>query len=523
MRGPATEGGSGRQAGTDRRPARPEEVRARPVLPAVLLAALVFAAFAPVSGFHFLVYDDYSYITNNAVVREGLTAPGLSWAFTTFRSANWHPLTWLSHMLDVELFGLDAGPHHLVNLLFHLANTLALFLVLRGMTAATWRSFVAAALFAIHPLHVESVAWVAQRKDVLSAFFLLLALAAYLRYVRRPGPGRYVVVAGCFVAALLAKPMAVTLPFLLLLLDWWPLGRMTADDARPGLPANLPKLALEKVPLVALSGLSCAVTVVAQRAGGALDTAIPLWVRLQNALLAYAAYLGKAVWPASLVILYPHPGASVSAAKVAAAGLLLALLTAAAVRLAGRRPHLLAGWLWYLGTLVPVIGLVQVGTQAMADRYTYIPLVGIFVAVTWEANGLRERLRLRSLYPAVTAGLVLGALLVVACIQVRCWRNSVTVFRHAVALTANNWVAHIDLGWALEQEGNLDEAMLHYREAIRIAPGHPYAHNNLGYLLALRGRTGEAIAHFREALRLSPGYTRARRNLEWVLAGGKGP
>ena len=517
-----TGGGPVRRSPADRAASWPEKVRAIPRLPETLLVAVTLVTFWPVSGFDFLAYDDYSYITNNPVVREGLSVQGISWAFTTFQSANWHPLTWMSHMLDVELFGLDAGRHHLVNLLIHLANTLALFWVLRGMTAATWRSFVAAAFFGIHPLHVESVAWVAQRKDVLSTFFLLLALAGYLRYVRRPGTGRYLAVLVCFVLGLLSKPMAVTLPFLLLVLDWWPLGRMSAEGARPGdtrpfLPGRLPGLVLEKLPLFVLSAFSCAVTVLAQRQGGALDTAVSLWVRIQNALLAYATYLWKAVRPVSLVILYPHPGTSVPTGTAIAAGILLALLTGVFIRLAGRRPHLLAGWLWYLGTLVPVIGLVQVGTQSIADRYTYIPLVGIFVAVAWEANGLRERLRLSPVYPAVLAALVLGALLAIASVQVRCWRDSITVFRHALAFTSNNWVAHVDLGWALEQEGKFDEAMLHYREAIRIYPGNPYAHNNLGYLLALQGRTDEAVLQFREALRLKPDYPQARRNLEWIV------
>jgi tetratricopeptide (TPR) repeat protein len=498
-----------------------------PYLPAILLLIITLAPYWAVSGFDFLVYDDYSYVTNNPVVREGLSVRGLSWAFTTFHASNWHPLTWLSHMLDVELFGVDAGWHHRVNVLFHLANTLLVFWVLRGMTGTTWRAFFVAALFGVHPLHVESVAWVAERKDVLSTFFWILTTAAYLRYVRRPGTGRYLVVLASFVLGLFSKPMVVTLPFVLLLLDWWPLGRMTGGEQAPALGSflrdRLPRLALEKLPLLLLSTISCAVTYFAQTQGEAVEMAVSLWVRIQNALLAYATYLWKTLWPVSLVILYPHPGSSVPSGKAMAAGILLTLLTAASIRLAVRRPHLLVGWFWYLGTLIPVIGLVQVGVQSLADRYTYIPLLGIFIAVSWELNALRERLHPHRFLTAVVPALVLSVLVVISSIQVGSWRNSVTVFRHALEFTSNNWVAHINLGWALEQEGKLDEAMFHYRESIRIHPRNPYAHNNLGYVLHLQGRTNEAILHYMEALRLKPNYVSARKNLESIISRGKGP
>ncbi len=505
----------------------PGKVRSAAWLPGILLAAIILATYWPVAGFDFVVYDDYSYITNNPVVQEGLSVRGLSWAFTTFHASNWHPLTWLSHMLDVELFGLDAGWHHLVNALIHLANSVLLFLVLRGMTGATWRSFVVAALFGVHPLHVESVAWVAQRKDVLSGFFWILAMAAYLRYVRRPGTARYLAALACFALGLLCKPMAVTLPFVLLLLDWWPLGRMAGEPGAQGAPgqplhAGLPKLLLEKVPFLLLSALSAAVTFLAQKQGGALDQALSLWARVQNALVAYAAYLWKTVAPVSLAVLYPHPGSSVPAGKAIAAGLLLAALTAAFVHLRGRRPHLLAGWLWYLGTLVPVIGLVQVGVQSLADRYTYIPLVGIFIALSWEAGDRLSRLRVRPSGAAVVAGLVLSALVAVSGVQVRYWRNSVALFRHALSVEPDNWVAHVNLGWALEQEGRLDDAASHYRAALAIRPGNPYAHNNLGYVLELLGRTDEAVFHYREALRLKPDYLYARKNLERIFGRGRG-
>lgn len=496
-------------------------------LPAILLFAITLLPFWPVSGFDFLVYDDYSYITNNPVVRDGLSRRGLSWAFTTFHASNWHPVTWLSHMLDVKLFGLDAGWHHRMNLFFHLANTLLIFHVLRGMTAATWRSFIVAALFGVHPLHVESVAWVAQRKDVLSTFFWMLAMVAYLGYVRRRGTGRYLTVLACFVLGLLAKPMVVTLPFVLLLLDWWPLGRMTGGKEllgalRPFPPDSLPRLVLEKLPLALLSALSCVVTYLAQREGGAVDLAVSFWVRIQNALLAYIFYLWKSLHPVSLAILYPHPGDSVPTGKAIAAGILLTLLTAASVRLAARRPHLLVGWFWYLGTLIPVIGLVQVGVQSLANRYTYIPLVGIFIAITWDLNVLRERLRMRRFYPVVFPMLALSVLVVISGIQARHWKNSVTIFRHALKFTSNNWVAHLNLGWALEQTGKFDEAMFQYRESIRVQPRNPYAHNNLGYLLDLQGRTDEAILHYREALQLKPDYLHARKNLERIITRRQG-
>jgi len=353
--------------------------RSRVIVLALLLAVGTAAVYLPVRSFDFCGFDDDAYVSENALVRQGLTPRGVAWAFTTFRAANWHPLTWLSHMLDVSLFGMEPGAHHLVNVAFHAANAVLLFLVLRGMTGALWGSAAVAALFALHPLHVESVAWIAQRKDVLSAFFFLLMLSAYLRYARSPSRGRLAAVTALFALGLLAKPMLVTAPFVLLLLDFWPLGRFGGAHPDPGtLPAGHPpavgvrRAVLEKVPLFLLSALSSVVTVVAQSRGGAMvpADALPFGARAANALVACAAYLWKTFWPAGLAVYYPHTKGELPAWKIAGAAALLSALTGIAVREARRRPYLAVGWLWFLGMLVPVIGLVQVGGQAMADRYT---------------------------------------------------------------------------------------------------------------------------------------------------------
>jgi Flp pilus assembly protein TadD len=493
-------------------------------VPALGLAALVVAIYAQTSRFAFVNLDDPQYVTENAWVLRGLTWDGAAWALGAFHAGNWHPLTWLSHMADVQLFGPDPGWHHLVNVLLHLANTLLLFAWLRGMTGATWRSALAAALFAVHPLHVESVAWVSERKDVLSTLFWLLASMAWVRYARRPRAGAYLAALGLFAAGLTAKPMLVTLPFTLLLMDAWPLGRLARPAERAtGEGGRLGRLLLEKVPFLAVAAASSAVTFAAQR-GSALATldAIPLGERVANAVVSAVAYLADTLWPAGLAAFYPHPavgGGGTPAWLAAACGLVLAAITAVALRLRRRCPYLAWGWLWYLATLVPVVGIVQAGVQARADRYTYVPLIGVLVAAAWGAADLLEgALRIRRGPPtpsaapsravrvaaaAVALAAVLG-LSAAAFVQARTWRDGVALWTHALGVTERNWQAWAGLGDALAAEGRLAEAVAALEEAIRIHPRHAGAWDALATANGRLGRLDLALAQSREAVRLDP-------------------
>jgi Flp pilus assembly protein TadD len=479
---------------------------------AAALVLLVLAVFEPVRGFGFVNLDDQQYVYENATVRRGLGAEGLVRAFTTTTASNWHPLTMLSHMADVSLFGLDPGWHHLVNVLLHAANAILLFLFLRAATGAVWPAAAVAALFAAHPQHVESVAWISERKDVLSTLFLLATLLSYLRYARRPGPARYAAVAAPFALGLLAKPMLVTLPFLLLLLDRWPLRR-----------TGWGTLAAEKVPLLALSALSSAVTWLVQvetRAASGLGQ-LSLGARLENAVVSYAAYLGQTFWPSGLAAIYPHPAFSdleVPAWTVAGSALLVGAVTAVAVRERARRPYLAVGWLWYLGTLVPVIGLVQVGVQARADRYTYVPLVGIFVAVAFlaaEWAGPRPARR-RGLFAAGAA--VLLALAAVARAQVHTWRDAETLHRHAIRHTERNWQAWNGLGGALSETDRVEESIRAYQESIRFRPEFAPPWNGIGAQLGRLGQHERAVGVLQQAIRLDPAYADAWYNLGTALA-----
>lgn len=482
------------------------------VLAALLLTALTLAVYWQVGGHAFIRLDDNLYVTENPRVQAGLTPDGAAWAFTTFYGGNWHPLAWLSHMADVELFGMDAGWHHRVNLAFHLANSLLLFLVLRAMTAASWPAAFAAALFAAHPLHVESVAWVAERKDLLCTLFFLLAVRAYAAYAARDGVRPYAAVVIFFALALLSKPMAVTLPFALLLLDYWPLGRKTP----------WPRLLLEKAPLLAMSLAACAVTLRAQAQGGSLGSlaAVPFGARVANALVSYAGYLRKTAWPGSLAFFYPHPAwvhRGFPAWKVAGSALLLAGISVLAIRWAARRPYVAVGWFWYLGTLVPVIGLVQAGLQGMADRYAYIPLAGVFIAIAWGVPEAARAWRLPPRALALLAGAALAALAAAAHVQASYWKGDVPLYAHAVAVTPDNWLARFKLGAVFEQQGRVGEAESQYREALRIKPDFFEAQNNLANVLAQRGRADEAIARYGDALLLRPDDANVRFNLAVLL------
>ena len=488
------------------------------------LAVLVLAVYLPATGHGFVSIDDPTYISANPHLAHGITGEALAWAFTTGRAGNWHPLTWVSHLADVSLFGLDPARHHATTVVFHLLNTLLLFLVLRAMTGAVWRSACVAALFAVHPLHVESVAWLSERKDVLSTMFWLLATWAYVGYARRPVIARYLLVAVLLALGLMAKPMLVTLPFVFLLLDVWPLGRLRVAVVEQGFsPAGLVSpawrhLVLEKLPLFAIVIASSVVTFIVQRQGGAVSglDAIPLGHRLANAVVAYAAYLVKMVWPAGLSVFYPQSESVPILAVVGALALLLAV-TALVISQIGRRPFLAVGWFWYLGTLVPVIGLVQVGTQAMADRYTYVPLIGVFVAIVWlTCDWIREKPSAR-VAVSVAAGLIVCALAVTARGQVAVWRDSETLWRHALEVAPDSYYAHNALGALLNERGQTDEAVRHFAEAIRFQPSFPDAHNNLGLALERRGRFEEAAAQYRAALEINAGLAEAHNNLGSVL------
>lgn len=468
-----------------------------------LLILLTLVAFAPVRRNEFTDFDDHTYVSANRHIQRGMSAETVRWAFTTTRAANWHPLTWLSHTLDWSLYGANPQGHHLTSLILHTANVVLLFLLLGGTTRAWGPAGFAAALFAVHPLHVESVAWLAERKDVLSTLFWLLATWGYVGYARAPSYARLAVVALLMVLGLLAKPMLVTLPFTFLLLDLWPLERTNA---------GWKALVVEKLPLFALAAAACVVTFLAQRAGGAVASfeRIPPPVRLANATWSYVAYLGEMLWPRALAPFYPHPGWSLPAWKVALAALILVAATWAALMLRRSRPYVLTGWLWYVGTLVPVIGLVQVGNQGMADRYTYVPLIGIFVIVAWAASALGRHATI----PAVAVLLALAAL---TRAQVAEWRDSVTLFTHALAVTGPNPTALVSLGSALEDRGRIDEAMARYGEALRIDPGNRTAENRVAGLLASDGRLDEAVGHYLVALRRNPGDADTLSNLGIAL------
>ncbi|HZQ47988.1 MAG TPA: hypothetical protein VFC07_13300, partial [Verrucomicrobiae bacterium] len=436
---------------------------------AALLVAVTVAVYWPVTGCDFINYDDPDYVTNNPMVQHGLTAQSVTWAFTQSHASNWHPLTWLSHMLDCALFGLKPGAHHAVNLLFHTANTVLLFLVLNNLTRAVWRSALAAALFAWHPLHVESVAWVSERKDVLSAFFWLLTMAVYAKFTglskaQSPKSKVYYVVALLFFACgLMAKPMVVTLPFVLLLLDFWPLGRIYNFETGRRSESFI-RLCVEKLPFFCLSALTCVVTVWSQRAEHSVVSTATLSLpgRMANVLVSYVLYLGKTIWPTNLALPYPFSH-EWTLLQATGAGLLLMVLTAIAVLNWRTRPQLAVGWFWFLGTLVPVIGLVQVGLQSMADRYTYLPLIGIFVALVWGIPGRWAVWPRPGMLCYAAGSAILILLLLATSLQLTYWQNSVSLFSHTTAVTKDNILAEYNLAQALAARGDEPDAVTHYQ------------------------------------------------------------
>jgi len=498
----------------------------------LVLITVTLAVFWQVSNHEFVNFDDDDYISENPHVQSVLSRQAIIWAFTATRAANWHPLTWLSHMIDCQLYGLNPSGHHLTNVLFHLVNTLLLFLLLNRITGASWRSGFVAALFALHPLHVESVAWVAERKDVLSTLFWLLTMWAYIYYVEKPRLHRYLFTLLLFALGLMAKPMLVTLPCVLLLLDYWPLKRIELGQSASGQPAVIQpstiakkpgaqafRLLLEKTPLFVLVAVSSVVTFVVQKSGGAVGAleVYPIKIRVANALFSYVSYMVKMIWPQNLAVFYPHPGQSLPMWQAAAAGLLLLLISIAVIRAGRRQSYLPVGWLWYLGTLVPVIGLVQVGAQAMADRYTYVPLIGLFIMAAWGVPELLAKYRFQRTVLATLATILLVTLTLVSKRQVRHWQNSLTLFQHAVEVTADNYLAHDSLGNALAQQGMLDQAIVHYREALRIKSNLVNTHNNLGVALLQQGEINRAMAQYYQALRLKPDSAETHNNLGVAL------
>ncbi|MGO9136708.1 MAG: tetratricopeptide repeat protein [Syntrophales bacterium] len=520
----------------------------------LILTVAVLAAFWQVKNNDFVNYDDPRCVPENVHIQSGFNSNDLKWAFTTSHAGYWQPLTWLSFSMDYQLFGLHAGGYHIVNLLLHIVNSLLLFLILNRMTHALWKSAFVAALFALHPIHVESVAWIAERKDVLSALFWMLTMGAYVLYAEKPGVKKYLLTIFFFALGLMAKPMLVTLPFVLLLLDYWPLGRIrlhqsldvpkiteskkgkkqpkkisgsakrkegTLPDRSRFLQRSWPFIR-EKIPFFALSVISSIVTAIGQQRVGAMESLeiLPIGARIGNALISYIRYIGMTIYPHGLAVFYPHGGTPQSWEVILAAAFLV-VATLIIIRLAAKMPYLAMGWLWYLGTLVPVIGIIQVGMQAMADRYTYIPIIGLFVVAAWAVPDIARNWRYRKHILTTGAVIIFSALMFSTWTQVKYWQNSVTLFEHALQVTDNNYLAHNNLGVALNDAGKKEEATAHYREAIRIKPSYENAYFNLGNNLSAQGRTDEAVLCYQEALRLRPNYAKAHNNLARLLISKK--
>jgi Flp pilus assembly protein TadD len=485
--------------------------------------------FWQVHNFGFLNYDDSDYVSNNPQVLKGLTRNGVIWAFTTNRSANWHPLTWLSHMLDCQLFGANPGRMHLMNLILHLANTLLLFAVFRKMTGALWPSAFVAAAFALHPMHVESVTWIAERKDVLSTLFLLLTLAAYVSYVKRRGIIRYTLTVLLFALGLLAKPMLVTLPFLLLLLDYWPLNRFIAEHAKTTEKKNKINsatsavsavkspvwLIIEKIPFIALSVISSVITFLVQLSGSAVAfiNVLSLKDRIANAFLSYARYTGKLFWPQNLAVFYPFDAGNFASWQVAMCVLLLLVISILVIRSGRSRKYLPVGWFWFVGTLVPVIGFVQVGLQGFADRYTYIPYIGLFIMIAWGLPELLSKWPPRKIALGLSMVIVLTTLGICTHRQVSFWNNSFTLFSHAIEVTQNNYIAHNNRGVNYDNNGRYQDAIEDYKQAVKVNPDYSEAYYNLGVAYGKVGRRQDEIEAYRQAIRIKPDYAKAYCNL----------
>ena len=486
----------------------PEQVKKSLVLSIYFaLAVSALLVFWQVRNFDFVNYDDDDYVSANPHVLNGLSAGAVVWAFTTNHAGNWHPLTWLSFMLDRQLFGPNPAGFHITNLILHIANILLLFMVLKKMTGALWQSAFVAALFALHPLHVESVAWVSERKDVLSTFFWLLTMLAYWQYVKKPNTARYLLVLLIFALGLMAKPMLVTLPFVLLLLDYWPLERKISRR----LLVSAGRLTAEKIPFFAISIVSSIITFLAQRNTEAVFSfaLLPLKFRVANAFISYMKYIEKLFLPAGLAAFYPHPLKSVSVLYVVISAAVLLAVTILVLRFAKNRRYLVTGWFWYLGTLVPVIGFVQVGSQAYADRYTYIPYIGLFIMLAWGLPQLLSKLPYRKIVLGSSMVIVLTALGICAHRQTSYWKNSLALFSHAIEVTQNNYMAYNNRGNAYGRSGRYSEAIDDYKQAIRINPAYANARYNFGVVYEKLDRPNEAIDAYEQAIRIKPDYADA--------------
>jgi hypothetical protein len=472
------------------------------------LVVACFLIYAQTGTHEFINYDDPNYVINNTNVNRGVTASGIGWAFRTFDFYYWQPLTWISHMIDCQLFGLHAGRHHLVNVALHAVNAVLLFLAFWQFTGAMWRSALVAALFAVHPLRVESVAWVAERKDVLSGLFWMLTLIAYGRYVRKPSAARYAAVAGAFLCGIMSKPSTVTLPFVLLLLDWWPLARIQSQ--------GWTQVLKEKVPLFVVVAGASLLTFTGQHQMGATVslTALPFWFRIWNAIQSYVRYLGKFLAPVDLGVLYPY--GKIPAGTMLACAVLLALISTFVLMRARRNGYLLTGWLWYAGAMVPMSGLAQTGLQAMADRFTYLPMIGLALIVVWALADVAERFRVPLPARACVAGLLLGVLAFASFVQTTRWKNSFTLFEHTLAVTSDNDVMHLNLAGLYQDRGDLDQAASHFESALRIEPNNIEAHYLAGQVYFQQRKFDQAANHLSTAIRLKPQHAGARKYLAAV-------
>ena len=518
----------------------------------LFLVISILWVYWPVRNFSFVNFDDRQYVTSNYHVQAGLTLENIRWSFSATQASNWHPLTWLSHMLDCQIYGMNPGHHHMTNVLLHILNTLLLFFIFKRISGSQWKSAFVAALFALHPLHVESVAWISERKDVLSTFFWMLTLWSYTGYVESSRLDKYLLLILFYILGLMAKPMLVTLPFVLLLLDYWPLKRFhlkSSDNENAAVQKPFYfGLILEKIPLFLLSAASGIVTYLVQKSSGAVSSldAIPFHDRIANALVSYVVYIGKMLWPHNLAVLYPYPK-SIALWEIAGAGILLIMISVFAFRMLRSKPYLAVGWLWYLGTLVPVIGIVQVGSQALADRYTYVPLIGIFIMITWGISDWISKKHYGKIGLFIASASILSILMITSRLQVKYWSNSVTLFEHAIDVTGENCTAQLNLGEALAEQGNmkkavkpfskdlseksdraaaqyelgdmfekkgeLSRAVKCYMEAIKIRPGYAKAYNNLGVIFAAQNKVEAAIVFLSKALQISPDYAGAHFNL----------
>jgi len=487
----------------------------------LFLVLAIYAVYWQVSDHEFVYFDDSLYVTKNRYVQAGLSVEGFKWAFSFSEKGYWHPLTWLSHMLDCQLFGLNPGVHHLVNLMLHVANSVLLFLAFKRMTGARWQSAIVAALFALHPMNVESVAWVAGRKNLLSTLFWMLTMFTYVGYTEQPRFFRYVLVLIVFALGLLAKPMLVTLPLVLLLLDYWPLGRIRFEQSEVGSNERTVgsifggtkgsqafRLVLEKIPLLAFSAFAINLSSLSVQVHGisiSMDS-VPVNLRIANAVVSYLKYIGNTIWPQNLAVFYPFPKMVPMWQSVSAAVLLICI-SLVVIRALKRAPYLTVGWLWYLGTLVPVIGLMQAGLwPAMADRWAYVPLIGIFIMVAWGLSALAARWHFKRIWLVAATAAVLSIFMITTKLQVGYWSDSITLFEHALKSATPCSAIHNNLGVALQKKGRIAEAISHYTEALRLNPNYAQAHNNLGITLRKQGRVAEAIRHFYVAVQVDPTY-----------------